>query len=98
MPRTTAVEFKVSEVEIDKLLGCDPATQPLRATAFDNFLTSYEFVVAFTLQTGECIGLLGVTSGDFTLNSSGDPDRSAGCDEQGVAAVVRAEKPIRGDA
>jgi hypothetical protein len=72
--------------------------QTLGATAFDDLLTSIEVVVAFALQTGECIGLLGVALEDITLDSPGDTDPSTGRDEQRAAAVVAAEEPLRGDA
>ena len=95
---TTAVASKVSEAEDDQLLGCGPGIQTLGATAFDNLLSSIEVVVAFARQTGECIGLLGVTLEDITLDSPGDTDPSAGRDEQRAAAVVAAEARLRGDA
>jgi len=88
---TIAVESKVSEAENQQLLGRGPRIQTLGATAFDNCLTSIEVVVAFALQTGECIGLLGVTLEDITLDSPGDTDPSAGRDEQSSAVVVAAE-------
>jgi len=63
------VASKVSETENEKLLGRCLGIQPLGATSFDNLLTSIEVVVAFILQTGECIGLLGVALEDMTLDS-----------------------------
>ena len=99
---TTAVASKVSEAENDnvndQLLGRGPGIQTLGATAFDELLGSIEVVVAFARQTGECIGLLGVTLEDITLDSPGDTDASTGRDEQRAAAVVAAEEPLRGDA
>ena len=95
---TTAVASKGSEAENDQLLWRGPGIQTLGATAFDDLLTSIDVVVAFTLQTGECIGLLGVTLEDITLDSPGDTNPSAGHDEQRAAAVVAAEEPLRGDA
>jgi hypothetical protein len=95
---TTAVASKVSEAENDQLLWCGPGIQTLGATTFDDLLTSIEVVVAFTLQTGECIGLLGVTLEDITLDSPSDTDPSTGRDEQRAAAVVAAEEPLREDA
>ena len=88
---TTAVASKVSEAENDQLLWRGPGIQTLGATTFDELLGSIEVVVAFARQTGECIGLLGVTFEDITLNSPGDTDPSAGRDVQGAAAVVAAE-------
>jgi len=96
-PMTMAVASTVSEAENGKLLGRGPGIQTLGATAFDNLLTRLEVVVAFARQTGECIGLLGVTLEDMTLGSPGDTDPSAGRDEQRAAAVVAAEEPIQGD-
>jgi hypothetical protein len=100
---TTAVASKVSQADDnhnvnDQLLGRGPGIQTLGATAFDDLLTSIEVVVAFARQTGECIGLLGATLEDITLDSPGDTDPSAGRDEQRAAAVVAAEEPLRGDA
>jgi hypothetical protein len=97
-PMSTAVASKVSEAENDQLLWHGPGVQTLGATAFDELLVSIEVVVAFARQTGECIGLLGVTLEDITLDSPGDIDPSAGRDEQRAAAVVAAEEPLRGDA
>jgi hypothetical protein len=70
---TTAVASKVSQADDnhnvnDQRLGRGPGIQTLGATAFDDLLTSIEVVVAFALQTGECIGLLGVTLQDITLD------------------------------
>jgi len=62
------------------LLGLGPGIQTNGATAFDNLLSSIEVVVAFAQQTGECVGLLGVTLEDITLDSPGDTDPSAGRD------------------
>jgi hypothetical protein len=42
--------------------------QTLGTTAFDNLLATIEVVVVFALQTGYCIGLLGVTLEDITLD------------------------------
>jgi len=81
----------------DQLPGCGPGIQTLRATAFDDLLTSIEVVIAFALQTGECTGLLGVTLEDITFDSPGDTDPSAGRYEQRAAAVVAAEEPFRED-
>jgi hypothetical protein len=80
-PTTTAVASKVSEAENDHLLCRGPGIQTLGATTFDDLPTSIEVVVACTLQTGECIGLLGVTLEDITLDSPGDTDPSAGRDK-----------------
>ena len=101
---TMAVALKVSQADNDnhnvndQLLGRGPGIQTLGATAFNDLLTSIEVVIAFTLQTGECIGLLGVTLEDITRDSPGDIDTSAGRDKQRAAAVVVAEEPLRGDA
>jgi len=95
---TTAVASKVSEAENDKLLGRGPGIQTLGATAFDDLLCSIIVVVTFARQTGECIGLVGVTLEDITMGSPGDTDPSAGRDEQRAAAVVAAEDPLQGDA
>ena len=101
-PMTTAVRSKVSEAENnnvnDQLLGCGPDIQTLGATAFDDLLGRDEVVAAFALRIGECTGLLGATLEDRTLDSPGNTDPSAGCDEQGAAAVVAAEELLRGDA
>jgi len=103
-PMTTAVASKVSQADNDnhnvndQLLGRGPGIQTLGATAFDDLLTSIEVVVAFARQTGECIGLLGATLEDITLDSPGNTDPSAGRDEQRAAAVVAAEELLRGDA
>jgi len=101
---TTAVASKVSQADNnnhnvnDQILGRGPCIQTLGATAFDDLLTSIEVVVAFARQTGECIGLLGATSEDITLDSPGEnTDPSAGRDEQRAAAVVAAEEPLRGE-
>jgi len=100
---TTAVASKVSQADNDnhnvndQLLGHGPCIQTLGATAFDDLLTSNEVVVAFARQTGECIGLLGATLEDITLDSPGNTDPSAGRDEQRAAAVVAAEEPLRGE-
>jgi len=64
----------------------------------DNLLTSIEVDQTFTLPTGECIGLLGVTSEDIILDSPCDTDPRAGRDEQRAAAVVAAEESLRGGA
>ena len=69
----------------------------LEQPRFEDLLSSIEVVVAFAQQTGECIGLLGVTLEDITLDSPGDTDLSAGRDEQRAAAVVAAEEPLQGD-
>ena len=95
---STAVPSKVSEAENDKLLGRGPGIQTLGATSFDDLLSSIEVVVAFARQTGECIGLLGVTLEEITMDSPGDTDPSAGRDEQRAAVVVAAEEPLQGDA
>jgi len=100
---TTAVASKVSQADNDnhnvndQLLGRGPGIQTLGATAFDDLLSNIEVVVAFARQTGERIGLLGVTLEDITLDSPGDTDPSAGRDEQRAAAVVAAEEPLRGE-
>jgi len=81
----------------DKLLGRGSGIQTLGATAFDDLLTSNEVVVAFTRQTGECIGLLGATLEGITLVSPGEnTDPSAGRHEQRAAAGVAAEEPLQG--
>ena len=101
---TTAVASKVSQADddnhnvTDQLLGRGPGIQTLGATAFDDLLASDEVVAAFALRIGECTGLLGATLEDITLDSPGNTDPSAGCDEQGAAAVVPAEELLRGDA
>jgi len=98
-----AVASKVSQPNTDnhnvnyQLLGRGPGIQTLGATAFDNLLASDKVVVAFTLQIGECIGLLGATLEAIGLDSPGDTDPSAGHDEQGTAAGVAEEEPLRGD-
>jgi len=103
-PMTTAVASKVSQPDNDnhnvndKLLGRSLGIQTLGATAFNDLLTSIEVVVAFARQTGECIGLLGATVEDITLDSPGNTDPCAGRDEQRAAAVVAAEELLRGDA
>jgi len=101
-PMTMAVASKVSDAENkngnDQLLGRGPDIQTLGSTAFDDLLASYEVVAAFALRIGECTGLLGATLADITLDSPGNPDPSAGCDEQGAAAVVAAAQLLRGDA
>jgi len=101
---TSAVAAKVSEANndnhnvSDQCLGRSPAIQTLGVTAFNDFQTSIEDIVAFTLQIGACIGLLGATLEDITLDSPGNTDPSAGRDEQGTVAVVAAEEPRRGEA
>jgi hypothetical protein len=99
---TTAGASKVSEAENnnvnDQLLGHGPDIQTPGATAFDDLLSSDEVVATFALRIGECTGLLGATLEDITLDSPGNTDPSAGCDEQGAAAVVAAEELLRGDA
>jgi len=65
---TMAVASKVSEAENDQLLGRSSGIQTNGATAFDDLLSSIEAVIAFARQTGECIGLLGVTLEDITLD------------------------------
>jgi len=92
------VASKVSEGENDQLLWQGPCIQTLGATAFDDLLTSIEVVVTFTQQTGECIGLLGVTLEDITLDSPGDTDPNARRDYQRAAVVVAAEEPLQEDA
>jgi len=92
-----AVALKVSESENYQLLWRGPDIQTLVATAFNDLLTSLEVVVGFAPQTRECIGLLGVTLQDITLDSPGDTDPSAGRHEQRAAAVVAAEEPLQGD-
>jgi hypothetical protein len=95
-PITTAVASKVSDAENnnvnDQLVGRGPDIQTLGATAFDDLVASGEVVAAFALQIEECKGLLGVTMEDITLDSPGNTDPSAGCDQQGAAAVVAAEE------
>jgi len=97
---TTAVASKVSQADNDnhnvndQLLGRGRGIQTLGTTAFDDLLTSNEVVVAFARQTAECIGLVGATLEDITLDSPGNTDPSAGCDEQRAAAVVAAEEPL----
>jgi len=101
---TTAVASKVSQADNDnqnvndQLQGHSLGIQTLGETAFDDLLSNIEVVVASARQTGECIGLLGVTLADINLDSPGDTDPSAGRDEQRAAAVVAAEEPLRGDA
>jgi hypothetical protein len=99
---TTTVASKVSEAENknvnDQLLERGPDIQTLGATAFDDLLASDEVVAAFALRIRECTGLLGATLEDITLDSPGNTDPSAECDEQGAAAVVAAEELLRGDA
>jgi len=101
-PMTKAVALKVLDAKNknvnDQLLGCGPDIHTLRATAFDNLLANDEVVAAFAIQIGECTGLLGATLEDITLDSPGNTDPSAGCDEQGAAVVVAAEELLRGDA
>jgi len=103
-PMTTAVALKVSQADNDnhnvndQLLGHGPGIQTLGATAFDDLVSNIEVIVVFARQTGECIGLLGVTLADITLDSPGDTDPSTGRDEQRAVAVVAAEEPLRGDA
>jgi hypothetical protein len=96
-PITMTVASKVSEAENGKLLGCGPGIQTLGTTPFDDCLTTNELVEVFALQTGECIGLLGVTLEDITLDSPGDTEPSAGHNEQRAADIVTAEEPLRGD-
>jgi len=103
-PMTMAVASKVSQADNDnhnvndQLLGRGPGIQTLGGTTFDDLLTRIEVVVAFARQTGECIGLLGATLEDITLESPGITDPSAGRDEQRAAAVVAAEQLLRADA
>jgi len=94
---TTAVAPKVSEDENDQLLRRGLGIQRLGATALDHLLSRIEVVVAFARQTDECIGLLGVTLEDITLDSPGNADPSAGCDEEREAALVVADEPLHGD-
>ena len=98
---TMAVASKVLEAEKnnlnDKLLGCSPGIQILGATSFDDLLSSIEVILAFAWQTGECIGLLGVTLEDITLDSPGDRDPSTGRDGQRAVAVVASEEPLQWD-
>jgi len=74
IPMTIAVASKVSQADNDnhnvndQLLGYGPGIKPLRATTFDDLLSGIEVVVAFSRQTGECIGLLGFTLEDITLD------------------------------
>jgi hypothetical protein len=72
--------------------GCDHTPlniELLGATAFIDLLASDEVDQAFVLRIGDCTGLLaatwGGTSGEKIL-------QSAGCNEQGAAAVVVAEE------
>jgi len=95
---TTAVASKVSEAENDKFLGRGLGIQTLGVTAFDDLLSSVQVIVTFALQTGECLGLLGVTLEDIAFDSPGDTDPSAGRDKQRAAVVAAAEEPLRGDA
>jgi hypothetical protein len=101
---TTAVASKVSQGDNDnhnvndQLLRRGPGIQTLGTTSFDDLLTSFEVVVAFARQTGECIELLGVTLEGITLDSPGEnTEPSAGCDEQRAAAVVAPDEPLRGE-
>jgi hypothetical protein len=68
MPMTTAGASKVSGANIENLLRRAACLQTLGTIAFDNLLATIEVVVVFTLQTGYCIGLLGVTLEDITLD------------------------------
>jgi hypothetical protein len=68
------------------------------ATALDEPLANIEVIVAFARQTGECIGLLGLTLQDITLDSDGDTDPSVEHNEQRVAAVLVADTRLLGDA
>jgi hypothetical protein len=96
----TAVASKVSEAENNnvnnQLLGRGPDIQTLEAAAFNILLAREEVVAAFALWIAECTGLLGATLEDITLDSPGNTDPSAGCDEQGAAAVVAAKELLRG--
>jgi hypothetical protein len=96
---TMAVASKVSQADDnhnvqDQHLRHGLGKQTLRATAFDDLLTSIQVIVAFALQTGECIGLNGAALEDITLNSPGDTDLSAGRYKQRATAVVVAEEPL----
>ena len=93
---TTAVASKVLEAENnnveDQLLRCSPDIRTLRATSFDDLLASEEVIAPLALLIGECKWLLGGTLEDITMDTPGTSDPSAGCDEQGAAAVVAAEE------
>jgi len=99
---TTAVVSKVSEADNanvnDQLPGCQPDIPTFRETTFDDHLADDRVVTAFALRIGECTGLLGATLENITLDSPGNTDRSAGCDEQGGVAVVPGEELPLGDA
>jgi len=103
-PMTMAVASKVSQAENDnhkvndQLLRRGPGIHALGATAFDDLLSSIEFVIAFPQQTAECMVLLGTTLEDITLDSPGNTDPSAGGDAQRAAVVIAAEELLRGDA
>jgi len=103
-PITSAVASKVSQTDNDnqnvndQLLGRGPGKQTLGATALNDLLTCIDVIVVFTLQSGECIGLLGVAFEDIALVSPGDSDPRDGCDKQRAAAVDPVEEPLRGDA
>jgi hypothetical protein len=83
-PMTEAVASKVSHADNDnhnvndQLVGRGPGIRRLGSTTFDDVVSGIEVVVAFARWTGECIGLLGVTLEDTTLDSTGDTDPSAG--------------------
>jgi len=95
---TMAVASKVSEAKNENLLGPSPGMETLSTIAFNNHLTSINIVVAFALQPGVCIRLLGVTLKDITFDSPCDTDPTAGCNEDKAVAVVAAEEPHNWDA
>jgi hypothetical protein len=93
-----AVASKVSEATKEKLLGPSLGIQTLRAIRFNDLLTSSKVILAFSLQTGECIGLLGVTLEDITFDSLRGTDPTARRIEDAPVAVVAAAEPLNGDA
>ena len=97
-PLMTAVASKVSEAENTnvniQLLGHSTNIQRLGAAPLDDLLASDQVLGAFALWIGECTGLLGATLEVITLDSAGNTDPSAECDQQGAAAVVAAEEPL----
>jgi hypothetical protein len=98
---TTAVASMVLEGKNhyvnNQLLGCGPYIQAFRETTYLDLLACNEVVPTFALWIGESTGLLGAPLQDISLYSPGNPDPSAGCDQQGASAVVAAEKLLRGD-